>query len=95
MEYNTQNIQHCFLHDLIPIVYGDVGFDKSLGGTILSTEDIFSFLTPIFKPSRIFLLGNPPGVYDNQHQIITKITPHNYPEIEQFIHGSKYTDVIL
>jgi isopentenyl phosphate kinase len=92
-EYNIQNIQHCFIHNLIPVIYGDVAFDQSLGGTIVSTEDIFSFLTPVLNPSRIILLGNSPGVYDNQQQIINQITPQNYPEIKQFIHGSKYTDV--
>lgn len=29
---------------LVPVVHGDVAFDEELGGTIASTETIFSFL---------------------------------------------------
>jgi isopentenyl phosphate kinase len=91
--FNTRNIMKCFEHHLVPLIYGDVVFDKSLGGTILSTEDLFAYLTPIFQPNRIILLGNAPGVYSHQGQIISKITPTSYHRIETYLHGSKYTDV--
>jgi isopentenyl phosphate kinase len=91
--FNTRNIMKCFEHQLVPLIYGDVAFDKTLGGTILSTEDLFAHLTPIFQPSRIILLGNAPGVYSQQGHIISKITPTNYHRIETYLHGSKHTDV--
>ncbi len=93
LNYNTLNIQRCLQHKLIPFVYGDIAFDKMRGGTILSTEDLFSFLTPILKPTRIILLGNAPGVFNNQGQVISKITPVNYPEVAKHLYGSRYTDV--
>ncbi len=92
-EYNTRHIQSCFTHGLVPFIFGDVAFDRSRGGTILSTEDLFVYLTPIFRPTRIILLGNAPGVYDNQGQRIPKITPENYREMVKYLHGSKFTDV--
>ena len=93
LEYNTQNIRQCLLHNIIPLIYGDVAFDISWGGTIFSTEDLFAFLTPKLKPTRIILLGNAAGVYNNQGQVISKITPLDFSEIEHHLHGSKYTDV--
>lgn len=93
LDFNAQNMINCLKHHLIPLIFGDVAFDSSLGGTIFSTEDLFVYLTPILKPSRIILLGNSPGVLNNQRQIIPKITPQNYQEITQHLHGSRYTDV--
>jgi isopentenyl phosphate kinase len=37
---------------LLPVVHGDVAFDEVLGGTILSTEDVFAFLAEQFPPTR-------------------------------------------
>jgi isopentenyl phosphate kinase len=91
--YNTVNIQHCFTHGLVPLIHGDVSFDSSLGGTILSTEAIFSYLTPLFCPERIILLGEAEGVYNRKDEVIRKITPVTYPEIQHFIGGSNATDV--
>jgi len=48
---------------LLPVVYGDVVFDSSIGGTILSTEDLFVHLARKFKPGRILLAGQDPGVW--------------------------------
>ena len=93
LEYNTQNIRNCLTHELIPLIFGDVAFDRSRGGTIFSTEALFAYLTPIFQPAHIILLGNAPGVLNNQGHLIPKITPLNYKEMEQHLHGSKYTDV--
>ncbi len=93
VEYNTQNIRNCLIHELVPLIFGDVAFDRTRGGTIFSTEDLFAYLTPIFQPTRIILLGNAPGVFNNQGQIIPKITPQNYQEMTQHLHGSQYTDV--
>ncbi|MFZ3070915.1 MAG: isopentenyl phosphate kinase [Anaerolineaceae bacterium] len=50
-------------HNLIPIVYGDVASDLNIGGTILSTEDLFFHLAQKFHPGRILLAGMEKGVY--------------------------------
>ena len=48
---------------LLPVVFGDVVFDSSIGGTILSTEDLFAHLARKFKPGKILLAGQDPGVW--------------------------------
>ena len=50
---------------LLPVVYGDVVFDTSLGGTILSTEDLFVHLAGNLKLGQILLAGQDPGVWQD------------------------------
>ena len=50
---------------LLPVVFGDVVFDQVRGGTILSTEDIFSHLARRLLPKRILLAGIDQGVWDD------------------------------
>jgi len=78
---------------LIPLIFGDVAFDRAWGGTILSTEDLFVYLAGIMQPERILLLGNAPGVLGNQKQVIPLITPENYPGIIPYLKGSGGVDV--
>ncbi len=80
-------------HGLVPLIYGDVAFDNTWGGTILSTETLFFHLCQHLQPAHILLLGNAPGVLDNERHIIPAITPASYPHIERHLRGSRYTDV--
>jgi isopentenyl phosphate kinase len=81
---------------LLPVVFGDVIFDLERGGTILSTEDLFSHLARHLKPDRILLAGIEPGVWaDYPHctRLIKEITPASFPEVEKVLHGSAAIDV--
>jgi len=49
-------------HDLIPLVFGDVALDETLGGTVVSTEDVFKFLATRLPPAQILLAGIERGV---------------------------------
>ncbi|MBN1874855.1 MAG: isopentenyl phosphate kinase family protein [Anaerolineae bacterium] len=80
-------------HGVIPLVFGDVAFDSVLGGTILSTEDLFFYLVERLHPSRVLLLGNAPGVLDDAQQVVPVITPGSFPTVKAFLQGSSYTDV--
>ncbi len=81
---------------IVPVIYGDVVFDRTLGGTILSTEDIFFHLAHSLHPDKILLAGlNDAIFYDfpkNKRRIPT-ITPQNFMEIQPFIGASKSIDV--
>jgi len=82
--------------DLLPVVYGDVVFDTQLGGTILSTEDLFLHLARIFKPQRILLAGLDQGVwqdYPKCTKMVKIITPDNYPALLPNINTSEAPDV--
>lgn len=89
----TAPIRAALEHALIPLVYGDVAIDSVRGGTIISTEKIFFYLARHLPVKRIFLLGEVDGVYDAQRQVIDRITPQNFPEIEAALAGSGGIDV--
>lgn len=81
---------------LLPIVYGDVVFDRQHGGTIFSTEDIFGYLATELNPERILLAGLEAGVYADYpecNQLISEITPENLAEVAPALRGSAATDV--
>lgn len=48
---------------LLPILAGDVAFDRQRGATILSTERVFARLAPILRPSLLLLAGVERGVF--------------------------------
>lgn len=81
---------------LIPVVFGDVVFDQELGGTILSTEEVFAGLAGFLSPVRILLAGLERGVYQdftNHKKIIKVITPESYKILNTHAGASASTDV--
>ena len=81
---------------LLPVVHGDVAFDESLGGTILSTEDVFAFLVEQFSPTRILLAGIEAGVWEDfpaRIKLVKQIQLSDYEKMRAGIVGSASTDV--
>jgi isopentenyl phosphate kinase len=81
---------------LLPVVYGDATFDEARGGTILSTEDVFTFLLQVFSPSRILLAGIEAGVWADfpaRTHLIREIHSSNFLRTQARISGSVSTDV--
>lgn len=81
---------------LLPVVHGDVAFDETLGGTILSTEDVFAFLAEQFSPTRILLAGIEAGVWEDfpaRTKLVKQIQLSDYEEMRAGIGGSVSTDV--
>ena len=99
VELAIEPIRMALVHNLVPLVYGDVAFDEIRGRAIISTEAQFGFLAPIIKPTRIILAGMVEGVYtgdplkQSSAQLIHEITPINFPEIESQLSGSHGVDV--
>lgn len=90
---NTKLFTRAVAHGLIPMIHGDVAFDSVRGGTIVSTETIFSFLVKELDISRIVLLGEVDGVLDTQHNLIPHITPKTLAQFESALKGSSGVDV--
>lgn len=92
--WNTQPITQCFEMGLIPLVYGDVVSDLSLGGTILSTEDLFLHLAHSLRPDRILLAGKVEGVYADypvNQQLLSHFSAQS--DLSEFLQGSASQDV--
>ncbi len=96
VEWNTKPIQSALENELMPIIFGDVIFDKSLGGIIFSTEDLFTQLLPIVQPDRILLAGKEAGVwrdYPNVSEIIPVIDAASFRSGRVGVGASASVDV--
>ena len=94
--WNLAPLKASLENGLLPVVFGDVVFDEVRGGTILSTEDIFAYLTKQLHPQRILLAGIDEGVWEDFPactQLIPKITVENWEKTAASLGGSAATDV--
>jgi len=94
--HNILTIRKALDVKLLPVVYGDVAFDETRGGTILSTEDVFTFLVEQFSPTRILLAGIEAGVWEDfpaRTKLVKQIRQSDYEKIRTGIGGSASTDV--
>ncbi|MBI5964018.1 MAG: isopentenyl phosphate kinase family protein [Chloroflexi bacterium] len=94
--HNILAIRKSLTAHLLPVVHGDVAFDESLGGTILSTEDVFAFLAEQFSPTRILLAGIEAGVWEDfpaRTKLVKQIQLSDYEKMRAGIGGSTSTDV--
>lgn len=96
VSWNIEPLKKALTAGLLPVVYGDVVFDQVRGGTIFSTEDVFSHLAGEFAPSWIGLAGLETGVwkdFPSCSELVERITPAIFPEIRAVLGGSAATDV--
>ncbi|MBM3179099.1 MAG: isopentenyl phosphate kinase family protein [Chloroflexi bacterium] len=96
IHHNILAIRKALDVHLLPAVYGDVAFDENLGGTILSTEDVFTFLVEQFSPSRILLAGIETGVWQDfpaRTRLVKQIQLSDYEKMRAGIGSSASTDV--
>jgi len=94
--WNSEPIKNALENGLIPVVFGDTVFDRTLGGIILSTEELFIHLIKELGPDYILLAGKEPGVwgdYPKNKHILNEISPGIYDRINSSIVGSDSIDV--
>jgi isopentenyl phosphate kinase len=63
LEMSVEPIERALAAELLPVLAGDVAFDRDWGATIVSTEKVFGFLARQLRPRRVLLAGIEPGVY--------------------------------
>lgn len=94
VEMADEQIRRALKAGLIPLVHGDVAFDRSRGATILSTERVLTHLANVLHPSRILLAGIEEGVYRDypaRHQLLSELSQAMLPEIR--LETAESTDV--
>ncbi|MDQ7024791.1 MAG: isopentenyl phosphate kinase [Anaerolineae bacterium] len=92
-QMSLRSVERALENNLIPLIYGDVAFDTVRGGTIVSTETIFTYFASQLPINRIILLGEVDGVYDNRQNIIETITPANFQDYQSALGASGGVDV--
>jgi isopentenyl phosphate kinase len=104
VESDTTNVKRALEQGIVPLVMGDVAFDSVRGGTIVSTEEVFAHLVQVLPAKQILLAGETEGVYErwgesekgrggDPSQVIRKITPLNWAQIQAGVGGSRGADV--
>lgn len=79
--------------NLIPLVHGDIAIDRTMGGTIVSTEAIFSALAGRLPVESVLLLGDVEGVFDSAGAVIPRISPASIPRVHSALGASSGVDV--
>jgi len=92
-ELAVQPVEMALAAGLLPVVFGDVAFDRVRGGTIISTEEVMMALAGRIRPSWLLLAGETPGVLDLEGRVVPLITEANMAEIAPALGGSRGTDV--
>ncbi len=63
VELAAEPIARALSAGLLPIVAGDVAFDRQRGSAIVSTERVFARLAGALRPTHLLLAGVEPGVF--------------------------------
>lgn len=96
MKWDHAHVQYALDHGLLPVIHGDVFFDDLLGGTILSTEELFEHLALELHPARLLLAGLETGVwqeYPKRNILLKEITPASFTNLQPSLGVSAGTDV--
>ncbi len=83
---------------LVPVIYGDVIWDKSWESTIFSGETTLSYLATYFLQQGVAIkniieLSATKGVLDTNGQTIVEVTPQNWKTVKQLFFVSNTVDV--
>ena len=93
----VEPISQSLKRGLIPVLYGDIIFDRKRGWCIFSSEKILGVFAKAFLKSfteiKVFYCGNTDGVYDENGKTIKIITPESFVKLREKIKGSTAADV--
>lgn len=90
--FETSLIDEAFANDYIPVLYGDMVFDKKLGMTICSGDAIAPYLANVFSANKIFFASDVDGVFDKDpylHRDAKLLEFLNFAEIEKSLKKSE------
>ena len=99
IELAVQPLEMALNARLVPVVFGDVAFDRERGESIASTEMVFAYLARRLEPARIVLAGHVEGVFtadplsNSRAERIPRITPGSFPGLRAQLGGSHGVDV--
>ena len=94
IELASEPIARALSAGLLPVVAGDVAFDRQRGSTIISTERVFARLADSLRPTHLLLAGVDRGVfadYPQNKRIFDRLRESDLRPLT--ITGSAATDV--
>ena len=97
MNVNADSIVKALNINMVPLVYGDIVFDSTLGFTIFSTEIVFeALITKLYKSYKILKIihaSGTNGVYGEGNNVIPLITTKTFKRFKKLIFGATSQDV--
>jgi isopentenyl phosphate kinase len=96
MSWDTAPLQAALSAGVMPLIFGDIVFDATQGGKVLSTEALIWHLATLIKPSRVLLAGLEAAVWEDfpdRTRPIQRITPSTSGLVMDKIGGSHGPDV--
>jgi isopentenyl phosphate kinase len=95
-KWDLSQIEAALAVGILPVVHGDVIFDRVKGGTILSTEDLFEYLARELRPNRILLAGLEEAVWADfpaRRLRVERLTRESFDEIQGGVGRATGADV--
>jgi isopentenyl phosphate kinase len=98
-DFFVEPLKRCLEDRLIPVIFGDCVLDTVRGCAILSTEQLFAYLSRALRPSRVLIFGLVGGVYtrdpqkDADARFIPEIQIEHLNDIEAYLGDSYSVDV--
>lgn len=89
-EFNEKIVFDYLKAGYMPILYGDMVLDKSIGGSVCSGDQIMAYLGK--RAKRIVFGTNVDGVLCNE-KVVPKITKKNFGEIKKHLNNMAIPDV--
>ena len=96
VSWDIRAIESALKSRLVPVIFGDTVFDEAIGGTIVSTEQLFEYLSSFLSPDRILIAGMEQGVWSDfpsNKNLIRKISAKSLDTDYPRITGSSSSDV--
>lgn len=93
-QLHVEPIRRALKAGQVPVVQGDIVFDRGQGAAILSTEKVLAHLAAELKPERILLAGIEEGVFEEypaRERVMPEITADQAEMIQ--LEGAEATDV--
>ncbi|MEA1907461.1 MAG: isopentenyl phosphate kinase [Euryarchaeota archaeon] len=91
-EMETDQIGMMLARGIVPVLHGDVVMDLETGASIVSGDQLATYLAVRFKAARVGLGTAVDGVFADG-AVIPLITPANFESLRPFVQGSAGTDV--
>jgi isopentenyl phosphate kinase len=88
--FNAKPVFDCLKRGRLPVLYGDMVPDSALGCSVLSGDQIISYLGK--KASRIVLATNVDGILADG-KLVRRITRANFGRVKKHLAGSETPDV--
>ncbi len=96
--FNTELIEKALSQNIVPVLFGDMIYDISLGYSVVSGDTLTSYLAQKIYPKKVIFLSDVNGIYDrnpkiySEAKLITEINSSNLKSVLTKLSTNKSND---